>query len=376
MKMKGRHGILILAISIAGCKKPYNPPVVANNGSYLVVEGVINSGSTPTTITLSRTVNISSNVTINPVTGATLTVESDQNAVYPLTETGVGNYTSPGLNLDNARQYRLRIKTSGNEYLSDFVPVNITPPIDSIGYNIVSVADTGIQVYVNSHNSNTNSRYYRWDYSETWRFHAQYFCMYISNGSNAFLLRQPDQWRFYCFSSDSSSDIVLGSSAKLQDNVIYQNPVVFIPKTSEKIELEYSILLREYSLTADAYTFWTNLKKNTEQLGSIFDAEPSEIAGNVHNTTNADEPVIGYVSVGTVQSKRIFIRRNDLPGPWVPTTPYSCSIQGVGVQGPSFLYPLPNDFVPMDAAGSTYTSTECADCTIRGTQTVPPFWKY
>ena len=358
------------------CKKPYNPPVVANNGSYLVVEGVINSGSDSTKIMLSRTVNISSAVTANPVTGATLTVESDQNAVYPLNEAGNGNYVSPGLNLDNGRQYRLRIKTSDNEYLSDFVPVNVTPPIDSIGYTVVSIPDTGIQIYANTHDLNTNSRYYRWDFSEAWRFHAQYFSLYISNGSNAIVLRQPSQWRFYCFSSDSSSDIVLGSSAKLQNNVIYQSPIAFIPSTSEKIEVEYSILLREYSLTAGAYNFWTNLKKNTEQLGSIFDAQPSQVAGNIHNTANSAEPVIGYVSVCSVQSKRVFIRRNDLPDPWVATYPYSCSIQGVGVQGPAFLYPLPNDFVPMDGAGETFTTTTCADCTLRGTQTVPPFWKY
>jgi len=368
--------IFISIASIAGCKKPYNPPVVANNGSYLVVEGVINSGPDSTKILLSRTVNISNTVTANPVTGATLTVESDQNAVYPLTELGNGSYASPGLNLDNTHQYRLRIKTANQQYLSDFVPVNVTPPIDSIGYSVVSIPDTGIQVYVNSHNSNTNSRYYRWDYSETWRFHAKFFCLYISNGSNAIIPRQPSQWRFYCFHSDSSSNIVLGSSAKLQNNVIYQNPVTFIPDTSEKIELEYSILLRQYSLTPDAYSFWTSLKKNTEELGSIFDAEPSLIAGNIHNTTNAAEPVIGYVSVCTVQSKRIFIHRNDLPDPWTPAYPYSCVVDGVGKQGPAFLYPLPNDFVPMDGAGSTYTSTVCADCTLRGTQTVPPFWKY
>jgi hypothetical protein len=376
LEMKKILYALIFCASIMGCRKPYNPPVVANNGSYLVVEGVINSGQDSTKIKISRTVNISSVVTVNPVTGATLTVESDQNAVYPLTETGNGNYASPALNLDVTRQYRLRIKTSNNEYLSDFVPVNVTPPIDSISYSAVSIPDTGVQIYASTHNSNTNSRYYRWDYSETWRFHAEYSCLYISNGSNAIISRTPDQWRYFCFSSDSSSDIVLGSSAKLQNNVINHNPIALIPFTSEKIELEYSILLRQYSITANAYNFWMSLKTNTEQLGSIFDAQPSQITGNIHNVANAAEPVIGYVSVCSVQSKRIFISRYSLPDSWEPIYPYSCSIQPTGTQGPAFLYPLPNDFVPMDDSGSIFTSTVCADCTIRGTQTVPPFWKY
>jgi hypothetical protein len=357
-----------------GCKKPYDPPAITGSGSYLVVEGLINSGNDSTIIKLSRTVNVSSQTTTNPLTGAIISVESDQNAVYPLSETALGRYGAAGLNLDVSRRYRLRIKTiDDQQYLSDFVPVNITPVIDSIGSDIVSVPDTGLQIYVNTHNTNSSTRYYRWEYSETWRFHSMYFSMYISNGSGI-VLRQPDQWRFYCFASDSSSNIILASSAKLQDNVIYQNRITVIPSTSEKIELEYSILVREYALTPDAYTFWTNLKKNTEDLGSIFDAEPSQISGNIHSTANPNEPVIGYISAGTVQSKRIFINRNNLPDLWKPTYPYYCEIDEDGSQGPSFLYPQPNDFVPMSP--TTYTSTICADCTLRGTQTVPPFWKY
>src|SRR5471030_2616054 len=129
---------ILLLIALAGCKKPYNPPAVTTSNSYLVVEGVINSGSDSTFIKLSRTVNLSSKVTINPVLNATVTVEGDQNATYPLTAgANGGTYVSAGLNLDNGYKYRLRIKTPDNkEYLSDFVPLLNPPPIDSIGYTV------------------------------------------------------------------------------------------------------------------------------------------------------------------------------------------------------------------------------------------------
>lgn len=373
--MKGKRYLFGLLITAVGCKKPYTPPAINASNSYLVVEGVINSGTDSTIIKLSRTVNISSKVTTNPVSGAILTVESDQNIIYPLIETLNGNYISAGLNLDNSHTYRLNIKISDNkQYQSDFVPVNVTPPIDSIGYKVVNLPDTGLQIYTSTHNSNNSTRYYRWDYSETWRFHAKYLSLFVSNGS-AIVPRQPNQYIYYCFANDSSSNIVLGSSAKLVNNIISENPVTFIPATSEKIELGYSILLREYAVTADAYTFWINLKKNTEQLGSIFDAQPSQIRGNIHNVNNPSEPVIGYISVCTVQSKRIFINRNQLPDLWEPTYPYYCEIDSVGTQGPRFLFPQPNDFVPMSPGGATFTSSVCADCTLRGTQTVPSFWK-
>lgn len=357
------------------CKKPYSPPAIVGKGSYLVVEGTINSQLDTTVIKLSRTVNVAGKGTYNPVSGAIVEVESDQNEKFPLTEVKNGKYIVVGLNLDNSHTYRLSIKTTGNEqYYSDYVPVDVTPPIDSVGYNIVTIPDTGLQVFVSTHNKNNASRYYRWDFTETWRFHAKYFTAYRSNGS-AIVESQPDQWRYYCFNTDSSNNIILGSSAKLADNIISENEVNFISSKSEKVELEYSILLRQYSISADAYNFWAALKKNTESLGSIFDAQPSQITGNIHSANNPAEPVIGFVSVCTIQTKRIFINKNDLPGPWVPTYPYDCEIDSVGSGGIYFLIPLPNDLVPASKGGATYTTAVCADCSLRGNQTVPPFWK-
>jgi hypothetical protein len=271
--MKREAYILVLIISVMGCKKPYAPAIVAANNNYLVVEGVVNPGPDSTIIKLSRSVNISGKITANPLPGATVVVESDQNAVYPLTETSTGNYISTGLNLDKTRNYRLRVKTSDNqEYLSDFVTVKITPPIDSIGFNL-NVVNNSVQVYANAHDATNSTRFYRWDYDEAWQFQAKYISSYISDGSQILHRPQSEQITI-CYSNDISSDVVLGSSSNLQQDNIYQSPVVQIPSTSEKIEMKYSVLVRQYALTSQPYTFWTELRKNTEQLGSIFDAQP------------------------------------------------------------------------------------------------------
>lgn len=377
--MKRGYNIILLLCFVAGigCRKPYDPPAIASPAGYLVVEGVINAGADSTIIKLSHTVNISSTITANPVSGAIVSVQSDQNVSFPLTDAGGGNYVSPGLNLNPAHKYRLNIKTpDGKTYQSDAEPVMLTPPIDSIGYNIISVPDTGVQIYANLHNADSGTPYYRFDYTENWEFYSKYSTLYIGNGS-AIVLRTPDQLDTYCYTSDVSSDIVLASSAKLQHNVLYQSPIVSIASTSEKIEDRYSILLRAYALTADAYNFWVELKQNTEQLGSIFDAQPSQAPSNIHCLSNPSEPVAGYVSVCTVSSKRAFIYNSNLPA-WVPTYPYQCALDTVGRQGPGFLFPQPNDFIPLTSnlgGGTRYTSDVCADCTVRGTKTPPPFWK-
>jgi len=393
--MKKLNIILLAAIIFAGCKKPYNPPAIASPGSYLVVEGVINSGSDSTLIKLSRTVSLSSVNAVNPVLNAVVTVVSDQGTVFPLTETSNGNYVSAGLNLDNSHTYRLSIKTSNEQYLSDFVAVENSPPIDSISYTVQS---SGVNIFANTHDPKNNTRYYRWDYTETWMFHSNYFSSWISNGDTVLIRNQVTDQIYYCWQNDTSSTIILGSSAKLAKDIIANNPITSIASTSEKLTREYSIQVKQYALTGAAYTFWENLKKNTEQLGGIFDAQPSNINGNIHSVTNPSEPVIGYVSVGSVSTLRIFIGTDDLPISFTPTPFYpSCELDSeLFIYYPPHGNPIYQEdeffninkgalspvLIPVQAIetpsgtiiGHTGASQPCVDCTLRGTNKQPSFW--
>jgi hypothetical protein len=400
--MKKWQIILLITVMAIGCKKPYNPPVIAAKNNYLVVEGVINAGADSTTITLSRTVNLSNKTTVNPELHAIVAIQSDANVSYPLTETTKGNYVSAGLNLSSTHNYRLSIKTSNNEeYLSDYVPVKNSPPIDSVTYNTKGNSATpGLNVFVNTHDPKNNTTYYRWDYQETWIFTSNFDSQYVSNGDT--ILPRPISDQIYeCWKTDSSSTIIVNSSAKLTSDVITNNPIAFVNSTSEKLGTEYSILVRQYALTADAYTFWTNLKKNTEQLGSIFDAQPSQINGNIHCKTNPLEPVIGYLSIGIPSTQRIFIENRVLPA-WSATPFYTnCTLDTFGYKHPGInLGDPPVNWVdeylnydsstfigilflsvdPIQPPGSPiigYSGSQprCVDCTLRGTNKQPSFWK-
>jgi hypothetical protein len=383
--------LLIVTAATVGCKKPYIPPVIAATTTYLVVEGVINTGPDSTIINLSRTVNLTSTITKNPQAHATVTVENDQNGSFPLTEITPGKYVSPGLNLDNTRKYRLRIKTpDNNQYLSDFVPVKITPPIDSIGFNI---AGSNLQIYANAHDPNNTTRYYRWDYTETWEFHADYDSGFVTNGT-AIVDRTPAQGIYYCYTGDASTSIGIGSTAALTQDVVYQAPITLIPSTSEKIELKYSILLRQYALTSDAYSFWQNIKKNTEELGSIFDSQPSTGIGNIHNINNPAELVVGYISASTIQTKRVFISNSQLPRTWITTYPYNCQLDSLLFRrAPNNINEVATELIPLRSVvipvypiflpgnmssnpdGYMGSTSACVDCTIRGTTKIPSFWQ-
>src|SRR5260221_8128106 len=89
----------LIVFTLLCCKKPYNPSIISSPNSYLVVEGVINSGNDSTIIKLSKTVNLSGQTTLNPVLGATVFVTNDQGNQFFLTDEGNGNYSSAPLNL-------------------------------------------------------------------------------------------------------------------------------------------------------------------------------------------------------------------------------------------------------------------------------------
>ncbi len=373
--------LIVLNIGFYSCQKPIDIKATTTNVNILVVEGLINAGTDLTKIKLSRTVIIGNKTTANPEGGAIVTIENAQATVVTLNEISKGTYSSAAiLNLDKTKQYRVRVKTAnGKTYLSDLVDVKITPPIDSVGYTI---KNNGIQIYANAHDDSNNSRYYLYNYAEAWQFNAKYYSSYISNGSSV-IPRTSAQLVSSCYAETATANIFLNSTAALTRDISYQFPLIFIEGTSERISVRYSILVNQTALTKEAYVFWENLKKSTESLGSIFDVQPSQLTGNVHNIADPTEPVIGYISVGTSQSKRIYINKRDLPSSFITKYPYNCRIDTAKSPGDVATYvvsltagttPLNPTGAP-DPPGFLYTDRTCADCTIRGTLQKPAFWK-
>jgi len=365
-------------VTFGMCKKPFFSSTIDPNIKYLVVEGLINSGTDSTIIHLSRTGKIDTyygnNAIVNGELKATVTVEGDDNKSYPLKETKNGYYVSAGLNLNAGRNYRLRIIcANGQVCLSDYEAVKPSPPIDSLGYNFTS---DGITIYANSHDAANNTRYYRWEYQEEWQFRTAYDWHYISYAPIISVPNPPT----YCYAGDSSSAIVLASTIKQSQDVVYQAPMVAITGASEKLSIRYSILVKQYVLSQKGYDFWTDLKKNTESLGTIFDAQPSNAQGNVECISDASQPVVGYVSVGTVQSKRIFIDKTDLRG-LISQPAFLCPLETVLLKDITPSTP-PNTLPIIDLLydgptliGFTRTPQICADCTVRGMLKKPSFWK-
>jgi hypothetical protein len=364
-----------------GCKERFEPNLPVVPQGFLVVEGFINAQG-PTQIKLSRTTPLDQKKTFKAELNASIKVEGDDNTSFLLTGLPNGMY-SGNATINQLRKYRLRIKTKDSkEYLSDFVSVKITPPIDSVSWK---EEENGVQIYADTHDPQNKTTYYRYDYDETWEIQSAFYAAYKLDRilPRQIIIRETnpsDPQIFYCWKYDTSSNIILASSAKLQNDIIRLQPILFIPTKDERIGIRYSIQLRQYALDKEGYQFMEQMKKNTEALGTIFDPQPSRLKGNIHSLSDPTEIVIGYIPATTVREERIFITRQQLLNRGFNIVS-RCTEQRVPNNYDSLSLHIPprwpHTAVFLGPAIVAYmvSDASCVDCRLRGGINVKPsFW--
>ncbi|HET8829917.1 MAG TPA: DUF4249 domain-containing protein [Pelobium sp.] len=376
--------LLICAMLLQfSCRKPFEPMLDSPLTGYLVVEGFINVNGV-TTIKLSRTKKLGEQRLFKPEFEAQVQIIGENALAYDVREKNDGVYESDVLEL-SGQKYQLKIKTAdGEEYESKIVEKKITPPIDSVSWNR---EQNGVQIKVNSHDDQNKTKYYKWTFDEVWEINAAFpvdykFVNTITPGTNSSFItvveRTPAEKDeiYYCWQGGSSNQILLGSTAKLSEDII-SFPVKFIPNGNPRLEILYSINVKQIALDLDGYNFYFNLKGNTETNGSIFDRQPSETTGNIICTSNPQEQVIGYVGVGTVEEKRIFIEQlkdwnyrflcntdvKNISLAQDTLSKYAPGYQPIGIRynGPTII-------------GYQIAISQCVDCTVRGSNIRPVFW--
>lgn len=282
-------------LTLSGCIDRYTPDVAPAEQANLAVDGFINPQGR-TVIKLSRTFSVNTKPVAPVETRAQLAIQDQTGRRYPLTESPAGTYTSAANSLDAARQYQLRIVTaSGREYASDLTPIVVTPPIDTLTWQVTPQG--GAQIYISTHAADTAVRHYRWEYEETYQFS-------IVIGMNG----------VFCWRTQPSIEILQGTTAQLVTNRVVDAPLLgLLPDL--KLRYGYSLLVRQYAETQREYNYWEQLRKTTQNLGTVSDPLPSRVAGNVHALADAAEPVMGYVGAHTATEKRIFIGTARFPAP-------------------------------------------------------------
>jgi hypothetical protein len=252
------------------------------------------------------------------------------------------------------------------------VPVQQAPAIDTVTWK----QNRDVQIYLDTHDPQNNTKYYRWEFIETWEYHSFYDSnLGFSNGSIYF--RDSSHLLTRCWQFENSDQIVVGTSAKLNQDVIERAPITTVPNGSNKISFRYSILVKQFALTQKAFEYWQLLQKSSQQSGSLFDAQPSQLIGNLHCIGNPQEPVIGYVSIGTVTEKRIFIRRSQLSNWNGVAEDIYCEPKFINPDSASY-YLRDTSYSPAyytTGGGLAIAKNSCVDCTLKGgTTEKPSYW--
>jgi len=389
MKKSSEGFLLIVLIFLyTACRKPYDPPEAKSSNHFLAIYGIVNTdANSSSTFILSRSLNLSDSIPHIPELNAHVTIIASSGSNYPLTDiAGNGTYVSDILNLDPTLKYQVSVTTiDGNKYLSDPVTPKVAPPIDSLTWQKINDPATGaeaVNIFVNAHDPTNNTRYYRWDYTETY-IHVAHFQSYWFRVDTLIApVQDPSQSTYTCWTTGESGNILLGSSIALGSDVISQNQIASFAQNDPKMDVRYSILVRQYPLDLEAYNYWTTVQKNSQSLGGLFDLQPAQITGNFHNITNSSNPALGYVSASSVQEKRLFIDNQDLPN-WKSNPLIDCPIKIIVANfNNNYYWDYPdtsytvyyfNTGVPVTI---NIAPSDCLDCRYQGgTNIQPPFWQ-
>ncbi|KAA5824768.1 DUF4249 domain-containing protein [Algibacter amylolyticus] len=390
-----RSILLLVLLSISFCCTEPFPLVTESFEDVLVVEATITDEYKRQEIKLSRTYLLESETPVFE-SNANVRIEDSNNNIYNFSETGNGLYLS-----NSAFQavpnvaYKLVISTTdGKEYISNSEFLPSKAEMENLYAELVNLnGEIGVQVYVDTNDNLGDANFFRYEYEETYKIVAPYYknldAIVIADEFIELVPRDPGEE--VCYSSNSSSEIILTSVSGLAENRISKFPVRFISMNSPTLRERYSILVRQYVQSADANTFYKVLKKlNSDGESAFVGNQPGFIQGNIFSSQNVSDKVIGFFDLSSVSSKRIYFDYTefnlDLP-PYF----YDCDLRlldydKVGSDNPPeqneraiLLYLLSryNPYKYVSGSSSVYqlASPECGDCTTFSSNLKPSFWE-
>jgi hypothetical protein len=410
LKVKHKYIIALFALFLLStCIDPYSPQLKGYS-SLLVVEGLITDANTSYTVKLSRTFQVQNSMP-SLVSDAIVFITNDAGGNSNLINRGNGIYKTDSTQFNGipGRTYVLHIRTSdGVEYESDACLMQSVPDIDSIYFakddqviNNETQTQDGISVYLDSKEGD-NNQYYRWEYEETWKFKVpspkKFNYIKTADPENPIFMPVTDVKEF-CWKNSQSGEILIRSISEGQPKKISKQPVIFIATgESDRLLLQYSILVKQYSVSKNEYDFWNNLKQINEIGGDIFAKQPYTILSNIKNINNPKERVLGYFQVSAVSQQRKYILYRDVALMGLPFYSYPCNTlkldllylpQGCLNCPPptwddlywhlsialdyTFTEPIYNNVSDV-LLYLVFARPECANCELTGTSKKPDFW--
>ncbi len=365
---------MIPFILLPSCIEPYDPEIDRYE-NVLVVDGLYTNADEDMFVRLSRTIPYYESGALK-VTGAVVVIVDDLGYGQTYTEESPGTYKlEKGLKQGlPGMSYKISIETmEGEQYESDYQLMKKPVEIDSVYYELdedIFSAESqnrkGIRFFLDSKDEEEATQYYRFDWLETWEYGVPHH-------------KPGFEHRKICWRSAYSNSIGLSNTGNLSEDRIYRKELYTVTNETNRLHRQYSSLIRQYSISREAFEFWKNLKEMNELTGTLFDTPPSPIIGNIQNVNDPYEPVLGFFEVSGVSEKRVFVDKKDLPIDFSTPTGYQhCEfllVQGEGSRELANGWLLLQTYEWLDTLWTEVTSHhDCYDCTGVGSNSEPTYW--
>lgn len=400
--MKKLIGILVLASVLVNCVEPFdaNGELVTgeNIETFLVVEATLTNELKQQEVLLGRGRSFA-NDSIQPVTqNAIVTVLDGNGTTFSFSELEPGRYVSDQtFQALPSTTYQLNITTGQNSsFTSELVSLPETASITEV-YAERITNDTGLEgiaIYADSRVAQGGTPFLRYQYEETYQIIAPLwspFDMVVTdpNPPYAFALVPKQEEKRVCYGTQLSNRIIQSSTLNRSGNEINKNLIRFIPRDDFIISHRYSILIRQLVQSPDAYSFYRILEEQAGSESVFTEIQPGFIEGNMSNTNNPNEKVLGYFEVANQSQERIFFNYEDFfPDEALPPYVISCSFLGAppvitpagtsplkdAIDSGLSVYVRDNEGEVIDGGSYLTALRACGDCTSLGSNLVPDFW--
>ncbi len=385
--MKTTTVIVFMMFLLTSCVERYYIDEHIENIPKLVVDGIVSNESDTQKIVLSKT-SSTEDPEFLPYSACFVQVIDEEGNSFGFEESPdepghyyghiAEDYLSEGSN------FRLQISTPENKhYSSTFEKYSPSPSIDTVYYEIQSIPTSepgelidGAQFYLDFLASDDYGQKYLFRLEESFEYHSTWpIRAYIDE--TGFHASPADYSKFICYKTSELPQIFLLSTSNLTENTYIKYPLHFVDDHTQRLLYNYSLLIKQYSLSESAYEFWKILKENNQDEEGLFAKQPSVIKSNISNDDHPDEIALGYFGVSSVVTYRLILKTvEELSFRKVPYCKPIYPDAGLPIAPrPLYLVRMRNPKDPEGPMVWGYSGSECFDCTLLGgTVDKPPFF--
>ncbi len=386
---------MLMALLLMACVEPFELSV-DNFEEVLIVEATITNSTDNHTVKISTTSVLGSSGTV-AVENATVWVMEDDR-MLSFSETSPGEYRSEiAFQAVPNADYQLFIQTdSGVTLTSEKVRLSTESSIGSVIADKIINEDgiEGMNITVNSFDPTGESRYYRYSFEETYKIVAPRWSRFetyvVSEDPVVVDIRLRPREEQVCFRTLNSSKSLLFETTNQAEDRVASLPIRFIERSDYIIAHRYSILVKQFVQTREAFEYYNTLQRLSSQENLLSQNQPGFVLGNITADQN-NTKVTGYFDIAAVGTERIFFNYDDFfdditePNyavgcdvflyPLVAEDQFGNSPLVVAIENENLEFfndnppPRPNNQGPF-----VMVPTICGDCNIIGTNVVPEFW--